>query len=63
MQVWVDEKSVGGGSRHWRVNAGKSRDKGSKLKGIDVASISRLKARSVNKQTRQKSQENIKPTW
>lgn len=44
VQVWVDEKSVGGGSRHWSARAGKSRERGSKLKGIEVASISRLKA-------------------
>lgn len=47
VQVWVDEKSVGGGSRHWSARAGKSRERGSKLKGIEVASISRLKAQSV----------------
>lgn len=34
----VDENSVGGGSKHWRHNAGKSSDRGSKSNGRECTS-------------------------
>ena len=39
MACWVEENKVGGGSRHWRQRAGKSSERGSKSKGVEVISI------------------------
>lgn len=35
----VDENNVGGGSKHWRQRAGKSKERGLKSKGVDFRSI------------------------